>query len=347
MAYNSNQFSFGQQIPVTGAGVGFPGNVSRMGASRIIRSRPVLANTATSLPFGAGAVELSDSVGGSYQSFADFLATATNAQYLQQRFAGIAVRNVKTQLQYATFGQPSVTTVSTTMTQGTAGSTTIVVVSATGIVVGQLIEGYGIQATAIVTAISGTTITISLPTLYVIAPSTAVTFTNQTSAAVIGGYTAGQEADVLMLGSVTIYISAGTPQSNLGVYVRTVANASLSGTVVGDFEAAADLATAANTIAATTIGSTSVTTSAGTGLAVGQYIVSPLFPTNTYIVSGATTAWVFSQAALATVSAATVAMSAYNTGVLGFASEPWIRFSTGQLDSNGMAEVTILTRRGA
>jgi hypothetical protein len=57
---------------------------------------------------------------------------------------------------------------------------------------------------------------------------------------------------------------------------------------------------------------------------------------------------VFSQNALATVSAATIAMSAYNTALLGAgAFDPWIRFSTGQIDTNGMAEVTILNRHAA
>lgn len=347
MSYSSNQFSFGQSVPVTGPLVGFPGNVSRMGNQRTIRSRPVLPTTATNLPFGAGAVELSNSTGGYYQSLADFLATATNAQYLPTQFAGIAVRNVKTQLQYATYGQPSSTTVSTTMTQATPGSTSVVVVSATGIAVGQLMEGYGLQAGTVVTSISGTTINISLGTLYAIAGGTAVSFTNQTSGSVVGAFTAGQEADVLLAGSTTIYIANGTPQNNLAVYVRTVANASLGNTSVGDFEASADLATSSITIAATTIGSPNVTTSGAAGLAVGQSITSPLFPVDTYIVSGSSTSWVFSQNALATVSAATIAMSAYNTALLGNALNPWIRFSTGQIDSNGMAEVTILVRHAA
>lgn len=347
MAYSANNFSFGQAIPVTGAGVGFPGNVSRMGAKRTIRSRPVLTTTATNLPFGAGAVELSSTTGGNYQSFADFLATATNAQYLQQYFAGIAVRNVKTQLQYSTFSQPSSLTVSTTMTQGTPGSSTVTVASASGIAVGQAVEGYGIQATTVVTAISGTTVTISLPTLYAISAGTAVSFTTPSSASVIGYYAPGQEADVLLEGSATVYITNGTPQNNQAVYIRTVANPNLGATSVGDFEAAADLATSSITITATTIGSTAVTTSGGTGLAIGQQISSPLFPQNTFIVSGSGTSWVFSQGALATVSAATVAMSAYNTALIGAPGEPWIRFSTGQIDSNGMSEVTILNRRSA
>jgi len=150
-----------------------------------------------------------------------------------------------------------------------------------------------------------------------------------------------------LVGSTTVVITNGTPENNQGVYIRTVANASLGATSVGDFEAAADLATSSITIADTTIGSTAVTTSGGTGLAPGQQIVSALFPANTYIVSGATTSWVFSQGALATVATATVAMSAYNTALLGTPSDPWIRFSTGQIDGNNVSEVTVLRRQAA
>jgi len=345
MAYSASQFSFGQSIAVTGAGVGFLGNVSRMGAKRTIRSRPVLSTTATNLPFGSGAVELSTTTGGTYQSLADFLATATNAQYLQQYFSGVAVRNVKTQLQYTTLNQPAITTVSTTMTQATPGSTTVTVASATGIQAGQLMEGYGLQANTVVVSISSTTVTISLATLYAIAGGTAVTFTNQMSSFGTGYYAPGQEADVLLEGSTTVFIANGTPQNNLPVYIRTVANAAIGGTVIGDFEAAADLATSSITIG-TTFGSTAVTTSGATGLAPGQFVSSIYFPANTYIVSGATTSWVFSQPALATV-ASGGAMSAYNTGLLGTTIDPWIRLSTGQQDTNGVAEVTILNRHSA
>jgi hypothetical protein len=49
-------------------------------------------------------------------------------------------------------------------TQATVGSTTIVVDSATGIAVGQAIQGAGIQSNTTVVGISGTTVTISQAT---------------------------------------------------------------------------------------------------------------------------------------------------------------------------------------
>jgi len=64
----------------------------------------------------------------------------------------------------------------TTATQGTVGATTIAVASATGIVVGQYVKGEGVKAGAKVTAISGTTITISEGTVAVIASTTTVIF---------------------------------------------------------------------------------------------------------------------------------------------------------------------------
>jgi len=352
MAFSANNFSFGQFIPVTGPNVGFLGNVSRGGNQRTIRSRPVLNTTASGiLAFGAGAVELSYATsgaqpGGAYQSLADFLATATNAANLQQYWAGIAVRNVKTMYQYTALNQSTNTTTATALaTQVTPGSTSFTSGTVVGtILAGQYVEGYGIAAGTVVTSVSGSTVNISLGTLYALS-SSAVTFVNPSTESYTGSYAAGQEADVLLVGSTTVQITNGTPQNNYPVYIRTVANATIAGTAVGDFEAAADSATTAITIG-TTIGSTTVTTSAGTGLAPGQYVTSTYFPSNTYIVSGATTSWVFSQPALATV-ASGAAMTTYNTGLLGTASDPWLRFSTGQIDSNGVCEVTILRRYAA
>ena len=336
--------SFGQVIPVLGTNVGFPGNVSRIG-ERVISARQVLTTTATNLPFGSGAVEIGSSTGGSWQSLADYLGTAANAQNILALFAGVAVREVKTMLQYNSLSQTSSTTVSTTMTQVTPGSTTIVVVSATGISAGQAVEGAGIAPNTLVVSVSGTTITISVATLAAIPALTAVTFTSSI-AQVTGYYSAGQMAEVLERGSITVPINYGTPSAGGVVYVRTVANANLPGTFVGGFEAASDLATSSITIG-TTAGSTALTTSAATGLAVGQYISGPGIPANTTLVSGATTSWVMSQPALYTI-ASGGAMSAYNNIPLQSTSYTlWVVFRTGNLDANNIAEITIKERRAA
>lgn len=334
--------SFGQAIPVLGAGVGFPGNVSRFG-ERVIVARPVLSTTATNLPFGAGAVLISSATGGSWQSFSDFLATATNAQFLQQYFAGVAVREVKTQLQYLSLQQSSGTVVTTTATQATPGSTTIIVTSATGISVGQSVEGAGIQANTLVTGVSGTTITISLGTLAAMS-AVAVAFTSSTSG-LVGSYAAGNEGEVLERGNITVVITGnGTPQANSPVFVRTVANATIGGTAVGDFEAADDVVASPPTTT-TTVGSTTLTVSSGTNVAVGQRVTGPGIPANTFIVSGATTTWVMSNPATATTATATSVFS--NMAVFGTAQDPWLVFRTGQIDSNLISEITIKSRHAA
>lgn len=336
--------SFGGVVPVTGPLVGFLGNISRMGSERTVVARPVLPTTATPLQFGEGAVNIGNSTNGNYQSLRDYLgANAANAQNLQRDFAGVAARNVRTQGTYLSYGQTYATPINTTGT-ASSGSTSLVVASATGIQIGQSVEGAGIQPGTLVTAVSGTTITLS-PVTTAALSTTTVSFTTPIAGPVVGSYPQGVEGEVLLRGSITVSIAAGSVVENAAVYIRTVANANIAGTFVGDFEAAADLATSAITIG-TTIGSTALTTSAGTGLAVGQMITGPGIPANTYLVSGATTSWVMSQAALATI-ASGGAMSAYNTALLGTPTDPFLVFRTGQIDSNNVSEVTLKNRHSA
>lgn len=91
--------AFGTTIPVTGLNNGFPGTVSRIG-KRTITARQVLSTTPNAIPFGAPCVIVPNGSGGgdTMQSVADFIAgggTFTNA-----RFAGIAVREIKTQINF-------------------------------------------------------------------------------------------------------------------------------------------------------------------------------------------------------------------------------------------------------
>jgi hypothetical protein len=300
----------------------------------------VLATSANPLYFGAATVLIGSAAGGSWQSAADFLATPINAQYLQQYFAGVCAWNFKTQQPYSTLSQTADTTVSTTATQGTVGSSTIVVASASNLAVGQGVAGFGIQAQTVVTAISSTTITLSLPTTGVLS-TTPVVFTNPPTVAV-GSYAQGTMGEVLVRSSITVAVAAGTPQAGNPVYIRTVANAATPNTAVGDFEAAAEVAVSGRTYGCT-IGSTTFTTDAATGLAPGQYVTGPGIPNNTYIVSGATTSWVLSNAALATI-ASGAALAVYNTALLGSTDAPWVKFHSGPIDSNNMCEITILNR---
>jgi hypothetical protein len=148
--------------------------------------------------------------------------------------------------------------------------------------------------------------------------------------------------EVLVRSAITVAVTAGTPSAGAPVYIRTVANASTPGTAVGDFEAAAEVATSSRTYGST-IGSATITTDAATGLAPGQLITGEGIPANTYIVSGATTSWVMSNPATATI-ASLAPLNAYNTALLGSSGDPWLVFRTGQIDSNNIAEVLIKGR---
>jgi len=91
--------SFGGVIPVTALNLGFLGNVSRLG-ERVIAARQVLSTTANPIAFGDGVVIVPDSTGGTVQNIKDFIVGG--GTFTAAKFAGIAVRNVKTQLAFQT-----------------------------------------------------------------------------------------------------------------------------------------------------------------------------------------------------------------------------------------------------
>jgi hypothetical protein len=91
---------FGQVIPVTGLNSGFPGTLSRAGDPLTV-SKPVLSTTAHAVSFGAPVVVVPTSGGGdSIQSVADFIAGSGNLT--AAKFAGIAIREVKTMTTFPT-----------------------------------------------------------------------------------------------------------------------------------------------------------------------------------------------------------------------------------------------------
>ncbi len=93
--------SFGQVIPVTGPNLGFAGTISRQG-ERVVPSREFSPLTSTNnLNFGDPAVIIENATGGYYTSVYDFITSAAaNAALVVSQFAGIAVREVQTQLAY-------------------------------------------------------------------------------------------------------------------------------------------------------------------------------------------------------------------------------------------------------
>jgi hypothetical protein len=93
--------SFGQVIPVTGPNLGFPGTISRQG-ERVAPSRQFVPfNPALNLNFGDPAVIIENAQGGFYTSVADFVAASvSNIGLIVEQWAGMAVREVQTQLAY-------------------------------------------------------------------------------------------------------------------------------------------------------------------------------------------------------------------------------------------------------
>lgn len=93
--------AFGTVLPVTGLNNGYLGQVSRLG-ERVVAARPVLATTATQINFGDPVVIVpaASQLGDSYQSVADFIAGG--GTFTAARFAGVAFREVKTNVQFTT-----------------------------------------------------------------------------------------------------------------------------------------------------------------------------------------------------------------------------------------------------
>lgn len=88
---------FGAVIPVTGLNLGFVGQISRTG-ERVVTARQADAANATNIPFGGAVVILNAAPPGTYQSIKDFIANG--GAFTTAKFAGIAIREVKTNLAY-------------------------------------------------------------------------------------------------------------------------------------------------------------------------------------------------------------------------------------------------------
>jgi hypothetical protein len=94
--------SFGAVIPVTGLNLGFLGQVSRLGKRTITARIANNVTNSTAILFGAPVVIVANtnSAGGAYQSVADFI-NVSSGTFTAALFAGIAVREVKTNLTYS------------------------------------------------------------------------------------------------------------------------------------------------------------------------------------------------------------------------------------------------------
>lgn len=106
--------SFGAVIPTTGLNIGFPGTGSRV-ADFLTASRMADPNNAHNISFGAPVVLLSaattpaaatsGSTPGTYSSIADFIAAG--GTFTAAKFAGIALREVKTNLLFTSLTEPN------------------------------------------------------------------------------------------------------------------------------------------------------------------------------------------------------------------------------------------------
>ena len=280
---------FGTVIPVLSLNNGFPGNISRLG-ERVIHARQVLPSTPNSILFGQGCVIIPDSLGGTIQSMADFINGG--GVFVPSMFAGIAVRNVKTNLNFSTLGNVN----------------------------------------------------------------------NQTP--YFGSFAPGTIAGLLERGSVDVLVANGQPVSQAPVYTRVALNGAIPAGTVGDFEAVPD-----GTIAAVLTGTGNGT---ATGLAIGPNATDQAYTVT--FTSG--TAYKVTDAngniiGTGTIIATTGKTSLFNNGVIGFTltqgsvvfvatdyfvitvsalltvALPGVVFTTGVLDGNGVAEITIKTRVAA
>jgi hypothetical protein len=90
---------FGSVIPVLGVNLGFLGQISRgAGGDRFIVAKQANVNNQLNIFFGDAVVVLPDSTGGTLRSVADFIGQG--GAFTAELFAGVANREVKTNLQY-------------------------------------------------------------------------------------------------------------------------------------------------------------------------------------------------------------------------------------------------------
>lgn len=283
---------FGTVIPVLALNNGYPGNISRVG-ERVIHARQVLATTPNSITFGQACAIVADSLGGTVQSVADFIAGG--ATFLGSSFAGIAVRNVKTNLNFSTLGNIG----------------------------------------------------------------------NQTP--YLGSFAPGTMAGVLERGSVDVVINNGQPVSQAPVWLRIALNGSIPAGIVGGLEAVPDASVVASAVTGTGNGTISgvsigagvtaqvytITFTSGTAYKVtdananiiGTGIIvattgktstfaSPSYPVNFTLTEGSTV--------FVSTDHFTITVTALNTVAL-----PGTVFTTGVLDGNNVAEITMKNRVAA
>lgn len=218
-------YPFGQVIPVVGTNLGFLGQASRTG-ERVIVARQANAANTNNIVFGDPVVTMPDTSGGTFRQLGDFLANG---------------------------GAASITTITTT-----SGSATATVGSTQNLAVGMLVSAAGVVVGTTISAItSATAITLSinasssqsavpmyvaeLAGIAVREVKTQLTYPQSpTGAPPITSYAPGDMTEVLQVGSITVSIPVGTPETAGQVYYRIATNGTYPAGVVGDLETGLD-----------------------------------------------------------------------------------------------------------
>jgi hypothetical protein len=152
----------------------------------------------------------------------------------------------------------------------------------------------------------------------------------------VGYYAAGQMCEVLERGSICVSIPlGGTAYANGQVYLRILVDSGSAGTL-GDLEASADVALA-TTMTASAIG-TSLTVASYTNVANGQYVSGLGIAPGTFVTNVNTNTITINQNTVGIIAAGTPVTFSYTIPL------PDVVFRTGVIDSNNVAEVTIINR---
>jgi hypothetical protein len=336
-------YSFGQVLPVTGLNIGFIGTISRMGSDTpVVVSRQVLPTAANPLSFGDVAIDIQDVYGGAWIRAADWIGLGSNVVAL----AGCTIIN---------------------------NQNIVEVPNVVGITIGMAVTGNNIAANTTVTAVNPLTSIVTMSSNANGNQTETVTFTNSASVSnigliyqnfagiavrevqqsltypattvpgqsfILGSYAAGQRADVLERGSITVAVANGQPIQNGKVYMRVLANNNIAGTVVGDLEAVDDVVTSSLT-ATMVAGNTTLALSANTSVAAGQIVTGGSLLPGTCVISVGTNNCVVSAAPTAAAAAGTPVVF---SNMLVLPDSTW---RTGYIDANNLAELTIRNRHSA
>jgi hypothetical protein len=281
-------------------------------------------------------VIIPDSTGGTLQSVADFIAAAAgNSGSVYAQFAGVAVREVQTQLVYPYGQTPGIAQV------GSYAPGSIAEHLERGSITVTIAEGLPVSQAPVYVRVFANTATFT-PTANTTLGSNVLTSVSSFTGLVVGqavsgtGIASGSLVVALNSGASTATLSQNATATGATVTI-TFAN---TVTAVGDFEAANDVA--ATTTMTATAGSANITVASATGISVGQIATGGSIPPGTAVTVASGTTITLS-VVMPSAEAAGTAVTFSNT----LALPGGACFRTGNLDSNFVAEITLKGRVAA